>query len=315
HPEVIFNIQSLKKFINSQFVLKTRREMLPEIHQNQSMLKLRGILSLYVSYLIHVIFMPFCNYLHGCILVSFCVDSKILQELEERGLHLADIAQHNTTRDLILLNQQKLAEIELSNQLERKKEELRILSRNLEIEKQKSEKLLYAMLPTHIANQLKEGKRVEAGEFKVCTTLFSDVVTFTNICAICMLFVYNKFVYNFLNSNYIVSQQVETIADAYMMVGGVPTDTHAERVAISFVCSCILLYLINLDQSLHTCPVLAGVVGETMPHYCLFGDTVNTASRMESHGNPEKCFMVSMMFSTLKIIRIVLEIVQINILE
>lgn len=87
-----------------------------------------------------------------------------LQELEERGLHLADIAQHDTTRDLILLNQQRLAEIELSNQLERKKEELRILSRNLEIEKQKSEKLLYAMLPTHVANQLKEGKRVEAGD-------------------------------------------------------------------------------------------------------------------------------------------------------
>ncbi len=139
-----------------------------------------------------------------------------LQELEERGLHLADIAQHDTTRDLILLNQQRLAEIELSNQLERKKEELRILSRNLEIEKQKSEKLLYAMLPSHVANQLKEGKRVEAGdetrgspnrtllylslfmlymdntlsvtlsgEFKVCTVLFSDVVTFTNICAAC----------------------------------------------------------------------------------------------------------------------------------
>lgn len=87
-----------------------------------------------------------------------------LQELEERGLHLADIAQHDTTRDLILLNQQRLAEIELSNQLERKKEELRILSRHLEIEKKKTETLLYAMLPHHVANQLKEGKKVEAGK-------------------------------------------------------------------------------------------------------------------------------------------------------
>lgn len=87
-----------------------------------------------------------------------------LQELEERGLHLADIAQHDTTRDLILLNQQRLAEIELSNQLERKKEELRILSRHLEIEKKKTETLLYAMLPRHVANQLKEGKKVEAGK-------------------------------------------------------------------------------------------------------------------------------------------------------
>lgn len=87
-----------------------------------------------------------------------------LQELEECGLHLADIAGHDTTRDLILLNQQRLAEIELSNQLERKKEELRILSRHLEIEKKKTETLLYAMLPQHVANQLKEGKKVEAGK-------------------------------------------------------------------------------------------------------------------------------------------------------
>lgn len=86
-----------------------------------------------------------------------------LDELEEQEMHLSDIAQHDPTRDLILFNQQRLAEIELSNQLERKKEELRILSKNLEIEKKKSETLLYAMLPKHVANQLKEGKKVEAG--------------------------------------------------------------------------------------------------------------------------------------------------------
>lgn len=86
-----------------------------------------------------------------------------LQELEKRGLHISDIAPHDTTRDLILLNQQRLAEIELSNQLERKKEELRVLSRNLEVEKKKTETLLYAMLPRHVANLLKEGKKVEAG--------------------------------------------------------------------------------------------------------------------------------------------------------
>jgi len=50
HPEVTFTIQSIKKFINSQFVLKTIRQMLPEIHQNQSTLKLRGILSIEIYY-------------------------------------------------------------------------------------------------------------------------------------------------------------------------------------------------------------------------------------------------------------------------
>lgn len=89
---------------------------------------------------------------------------RTLHELEERHMHISDIAPHDVTRDLILLNQQRLAEMELSNQLERKKEELRILSKHLEEEKKKTEALLYAMLPKHVANQLKEGKRVEAGE-------------------------------------------------------------------------------------------------------------------------------------------------------
>lgn len=87
-----------------------------------------------------------------------------LQELEERQMHLSDLARHDTTRDLILLNQQRLAEMELSTQLERKKEELRILSKHLAIEKKKTETLLYAMLPEHVANQLKEGKKVAAGK-------------------------------------------------------------------------------------------------------------------------------------------------------
>ncbi|XP_056591473.1 guanylate cyclase soluble subunit beta-2 [Triplophysa dalaica] len=302
HPEVTFNIQSIKKFINSQFVLKTRREMLPEVQKKQSTLKLRG----------QMMWMESLN----CMIYLCSPKLRSLQELEERGLHLADIAQHDTTRDLILLNQQRLAEIELSNKLERKKEELRILSRNLEIEKKKSEKLLYAMLPTHVANQLKEGKRVEAGEFKVCTILFSDVVTFTNICAGCEPIQ----IVNMLNAMYsrfdrLTSvhgvYKVETIGDAYMVVGGVPvpTATHAEqvsnfalgmRIAAREVNSPITGQPIQIRVGLHTGPVLAGVVGEKMPRYCLFGDTVNTASRMESHGVPDHIHLSPFTYSVLK---------------
>ncbi|XP_062845379.1 guanylate cyclase soluble subunit beta-2 [Trichomycterus rosablanca] len=302
HPEVTFNIRSIKKFINSQFVLKTKREMLPECFQSQSMLKLRG----------QMVWMESLQ----CMVYLCSPKLRSLQELEERGLHLADIAQHDTTRDLILLNQQRLAEIELSNQLERKKEELRILSRHLEIEKKKTETLLYAMLPHHVANQLKEGKKVEAGEFKVCTILFSDVVTFTNICAACepiqivnmLNAMYSKF--DHLTNVHDV-YKVETIGDAYMVVGGVPIpkETHAERVAnfalgmriaAREVNSPITGQPIQIRVGLHTGPVLAGVVGEKMPRYCLFGDTVNTASRMESHGVPDHIHLSPSTFSVLR---------------
>ncbi|XP_031414700.1 guanylate cyclase soluble subunit beta-2 [Clupea harengus] len=302
HPQVTFNIDSIKKFINSQFVLKTRREMMPKCTQQQALLKLRG----------QMVWMESLE----CMVYLCSPKLRSLQELEERGLHLADIAQHDTTRDLILLNQQRLAEIELSNQLERKKEELRILSRNLEVEKKKTETLLYAMLPRHVANQLKEGKKVEAGEFEVCTILFSDVVTFTNICAACepiqivhmLNSMYSKF--DRLTSIHDV-YKVETIGDAYMVVGGVPisTETHAERVAnfalgmriaAREVTSPITGEPIQIRVGLHTGPVLAGVVGEKMPRYCLFGDTVNTASRMESHGIPDQIHMSPFTYKALE---------------
>uniref|UniRef100_A0AAA9TPG3 guanylate cyclase n=1 Tax=Bos taurus TaxID=9913 RepID=A0AAA9TPG3_BOVIN len=290
HPQVTFNIFSICKFINSQFVLKARREMLPAAWRSQPALKLRG----------QMIWMEPLR----CMMYLCSPRLRSLQELEERRMHLSDIAPHDPTRDLILLNQQRLAEIELSNQLERKKEELRVLSTHLAAEKRKTETLLYAMLPEHVANQLKEGRKVAAGEFKTCTILFSDVVTFTNICAACEPIQ----IVNMLNSMYSKFDRltsvhevykVETIGDAYMVVGGVPVPvgSHAQRVAnfalgmrisAKEVMNPVTGEPIQIRVGIHTGPVLAGVVGDKMPRYCLFGDTVNTASRMESHGLPGK---------------------------
>uniref|UniRef100_A0A8B9N1D6 guanylate cyclase n=1 Tax=Accipiter nisus TaxID=211598 RepID=A0A8B9N1D6_9AVES len=302
HPEVPFTISSIQKFINSQFVFQTRREMMPESWKHRPMLELRG----------QMIWMESLQ----CMLYLCSPLLRTLHELEERQMHIADIAPHDVTRDLILLNQQRLAEMELSNQLERKKEELRILSKHLEEEKKKTEALLYAMLPQHVANQLKEGKQVEAGEFKECTILFSDVVTFTNICAQCepiqIVLMLNSMYLQFdrLTTVHDV-YKVETIGDAYMVVGGVPVPvpTHAERVA-NFALGMIIAATgvqnpvsgnpIQIRVGIHTGPVLAGVVGEKMPRYCLFGDTVNIASRMESHGVPSKIHLSSSTYQCLK---------------
>lgn len=96
--QVTFTIESIRKFINSQFVLKSHKHTL---------LKLRG----------QMVWMESL----GCMLYLCSPKLRSLQELQDVGLHLADLAQHDVTRDLVLLNQQRLAEMELTNQLERKK--------------------------------------------------------------------------------------------------------------------------------------------------------------------------------------------------
>uniref|UniRef100_A0A0N4Z5T7 Guanylate cyclase n=1 Tax=Parastrongyloides trichosuri TaxID=131310 RepID=A0A0N4Z5T7_PARTI len=200
--------------------------------------------------------------------------------------------------------------------------ESEVMERTKELvdEKKKSDILLYRMIPKSIADEIKAGRSVEPEYFATATVFFSDVVNFTVLCSQCTPLQ----VVSFLNQLYsqfdsIIEKydayKVETIGDAYLVVSGIPIrndNRHGEMIANMalgfmkalpmFKLSFLPDYKLNIRIGLHTGSVVAGVVGQQMPRYCLFGDTVNTASRMESNGMPGCIHITSDMYELLSLL-------------
>uniref|UniRef100_A0A8C9T4U4 Guanylate cyclase n=1 Tax=Scleropages formosus TaxID=113540 RepID=A0A8C9T4U4_SCLFO len=182
---------------------------------------------------------------------------------------------------------------------------IRERTEELEVERAKTENLdVRTPSPWTVALALKTGKPVKPEHFDEVTLYFSDIVGFTTISALSDPIE----VVDLLNDLYtlfdaIIGQhdvyKVETIGDAYMVASGVPNrngNRHAAEVSnMSLdILHCVGAFKmrhmpdvkVKIRIGLHSGELVAGVVGLTMPRYCLFGDTVNTASRMESTGLP-----------------------------
>ncbi|XP_022162980.1 atrial natriuretic peptide receptor 1 [Myzus persicae] len=173
-------------------------------------------------------------------------------------------------------------------------------------EKRKCEELLYQLLPKSVASQLILGQSVVAETYDNVTIYFSDIVGFTSLSAestpLQVVDLLNDLYtcFDSIIENFDV-YKVETIGDAYMVVSGLPVrngNLHAREIARMSLAlrSAVHSFTIKhrpddqlkLRIGMHTGPCVTGVVGLKMPRYCLFGDTVNTASRMESNGQALK---------------------------
>jgi guanylate cyclase len=169
----------------------------------------------------------------------------------------------------------------------------------LRIEQEKSEELLLNVLPKEIAPELKAGEKNIAQSFESASVLFADIVGFTELTLRLkpreMVELLNEI---FSHFDQLVSQygleKIRTIGDNYMVAAGVPLPDkdHARRLAGMALDLCTYIQefpayqgvKINFRVGINSGPVVAGVIGQHKFHYDVWGDTVNTASRMESSG-------------------------------
>ena len=171
-------------------------------------------------------------------------------------------------------------------------------------ETEKTEQLIHQMLPAFIASELKLGKHIAPEAFDSVTIFFSDVVGFkeeTETATPGQAVDLMNDVYTAIDTviaNFDV-YKVETIADNYLIASGVPIrngNEHARHIARMALDLRIAMKnfksrhetssKLQIRIGINSGSCVAGVVGMKLPKYCLFGDTINTASRMQTNGEP-----------------------------
>ncbi|WP_445302206.1 adenylate/guanylate cyclase domain-containing protein [Microcoleus sp. F4-D5] len=182
-------------------------------------------------------------------------------------------------------------------------------------EQQKTESLLLNILPEPIADRLKYQPGVIADKFEKATILFADLVNFTQISttmsATKLVYLLNEIfsIFDELSDKHGL-EKIKTIGDAYMVAGGIPIERpdHAEAIAEMALDMLAAIDELNLKLDakfdlrigINSGPVVAGVIGTKKFIYDLWGDAVNTASRMESHGIPGR---IQVSFYTYELLR------------
>jgi guanylate cyclase len=180
----------------------------------------------------------------------------------------------------------------------------------LAAEQDRSERLLFNILPREIAAQLKDGERTIARHYEAVSVLFADIVGFTSLTVELapdeLIESLNEV---FLFFDDVVErhgcEKIRTIGDNYMAAAGVPTPRpdHAHALAAMALemrnyseRSNGFSFRIGIDSG----PIVAGVIGRSRFQYDIWGDAVNTASRMESHGVPDRIQLTRTTYNLIK---------------
>ncbi len=169
----------------------------------------------------------------------------------------------------------------------------------LHYQQKQTERLLLNILPEPIADRLKQETRTIAEDFAEVSVMFADIVGFTQLAsslnAIELVDLLSEIFSAFdrLSEKHGL-EKIKTIGDAYMVVGGLPTRRENHAIAIAEMALDMQVAIakfredtgkdFNIRIGINTGPVVAGVIGIKKFSYDLWGDTVNIASRMESHG-------------------------------
>jgi class 3 adenylate cyclase len=175
---------------------------------------------------------------------------------------------------------------------------IRAQSAELELEKDKSDRLLLNVLPASVSARLREGEQSIADEYPSVSVLFADLVGFTGLAArLTPAEVIEMLSRLFTDFDALVAERglekIKTIGDAYMAAGGLPDplDDHAARV-VDLGLAMLDVTLrharpgvdLGLRVGIHSGPVVGGVIGTHKFTFDIWGDTVNVASRLEAHG-------------------------------
>jgi class 3 adenylate cyclase/tetratricopeptide (TPR) repeat protein len=232
------------------------------------------------------------------------------KEIQSLRLHRQELLRNALLVLIVLLG--VLAALTLSRYRLKQRSEAALQEKNrllerarqeIEVERDKSEQLLLNVLPPTIAGRLKDRETTIADRYSEATILFADLVGFTGLSqrmdADALVRMLNQIFSRFdaLTDRHGL-EKIKTIGDCYMVVGGVPETRPDHCAAVAAMALDMVRELdafnAEMGQSLqirigiNTGAVVAGVIGRRKFIYDLWGDAVNTASRMESHGEPSR---------------------------